>query len=198
MSITTATELKTAIANWSNRDDLTARLDEFIALFEAGINRTLRVKGMEATMTSTTLTSGAANLPTAFLAFKELRFDGASDYTLQPKSLEWIRAQDDTDGRDARYYAITSTQVVCWPTTGPVKGTYYRSLPSLTGTSSNWLLTAHPDIYLFGALTELAVYIQDEQRAGMWRDRTRAMLDELQRSDMRDDFESGILAVRAR
>jgi hypothetical protein len=198
MAITTTTELKTAIANWSNRSDLTSRLEEFISIFEASFNRNVRVKGMEATMTTTALSSGAASLPTAFLAFKELRFDGAIDHTLQPKSLEWIRAQDQDAGGDPLYFAITSSQVVCWPATGSIKGTYYRSLPSLTGTASNWLLSAHPDIYLFGALTELAIYIQDEQRASMWRDRTRAMLDELERADAGDDFDGGVLAIRAR
>ena len=42
MSITTYAELKTAIASWLNRDDLTSVIPDFIALTEAALNRDLR------------------------------------------------------------------------------------------------------------------------------------------------------------
>lgn len=201
MAITTANELRTAVANWVNNTTLTTdRQNECIALAEAWFNRELRTKGMEATMTSTALTSGAASLPTGFRAWKELRFDGDTDYTLQPKSLEWIRSRDDTDTGNAQYFAVTSTQVVCWPTTGPIKGTYYKELTSLTGltTTANWLLTAHPDLYLAAVLTEAWLFLMDEEKAALWRQRAKATLDDLVRTDDSDSFDGGILAVRAR
>jgi hypothetical protein len=203
MAITTANELRTALQNWVNDQSggvlTTDRQNECIAMAEAMLNRVVRTKGMEATMTSTALTDGAASLPSGFRAFKEVRHAGDTNYTLQPKSLEWVRAQQaDTD--NARYFAVTSTQVVCWPSTGPIKGTYYQALTSLTGltTTGNWLLTSHPDVYLSAALTEAFVYLQDENRATLWRQRTVALLEELDLSDKRDDFDGGILAVRAR
>lgn len=204
MAITTADELRTALANWTNDTSAniltTDRQNECIALAEAMLNRIVRIKGMEATMTSTALTNGAASLPTGFLAWKELRYDGDVEYTLQPKSLEWIRAQGDADTSEARYFAVTSTQVICYPYGGPIKGTYYKSLTSLTGLTStgNWLLTSHPDLYLSAALTEAFVYMQDEQRAQMWRERTVALLREIEVTDMADDFNGGVLAIRAR
>jgi hypothetical protein len=203
MAITTANELRTALQNWVNDQSggvlTTDRQNECIAMAEAMLNRVVRTKGMEATMTSTALTDGAASLPSGFRAFKEVRHAGDTNYTLQPKSLEWVRAQQaDTD--NARYFAVTSTQVVCWPSTGPIKGTYYQALTSLTGltTTGNWLLTSHPDVYLSAALTEAFVYLQDENRATLWRQRTVSLLEELDLSDKRDDFDGGILAVRAR
>lgn len=202
MSFSTADNFRTAVGGWINNstEATTARINDWISLVEAEFNRKVRVKGMEASLGSTALTSGAASLPAGFLAFKELRFDGTSDYTLLPKSLEWIRNQDDTDTGNARFYAITSTQVVCWPTTGPIKGTYYTSLTSLTGLTSttNWLLTAHPDYYLSAVLTEAFLFLEDDAKAGIWRDRAKAVLDAIERQDQRDDFEGGILQTRAR
>lgn len=200
MSFATADDFRTALGGWiNNTEATTARINDWISLFEAEFNRKMRVKGMEATMASTALTSGAATLPTGFLAWKELRFDGTIDYTLEPKSLEWIRARDDTDTEDALYFAITSTQVVCWPTTGPIKGTYYKSLTSLAGltTTANWLLTASPDAYLAGVLTEAFVFLEDDTKAAMWRDRARAILTDIQANDKQDDFQGGVLAVMA-
>ena len=42
MAITTYAELKTAIANWLNREDLTSVIPDFISLAEADFNRKLR------------------------------------------------------------------------------------------------------------------------------------------------------------
>jgi hypothetical protein len=39
MAISTYTDLKTSIASWLNRDDLTSVIPDFISLAEAGINR---------------------------------------------------------------------------------------------------------------------------------------------------------------
>ena len=47
MAISNYTELNTAVANWLDRDDLTDRIPEFIALAEARFNRLLRIRAME-------------------------------------------------------------------------------------------------------------------------------------------------------
>jgi hypothetical protein len=51
MAITTFAELKTAIASWLDRSDLTSTIPDFITLFESVANRRLRVRQMEKTIT---------------------------------------------------------------------------------------------------------------------------------------------------
>ena len=65
MAISTYTELQTAVANWLDRDDLTARIPEFIALTEARFNRLLRVRSMETEADQVT-TSGTRSLLIAY------------------------------------------------------------------------------------------------------------------------------------
>jgi hypothetical protein len=197
---TTYTELFTEVALWAHRDDssFTDRIPVFIKLVEARFNRTLRTTDMEATLVSTPLVSGAADLPDGFLAFKELRFAGDKTYTLQTKPLEFIRAQDSTSVGNAQYFAVTGSQVVCWPPTGPIAGTYYTEIPNLQDNETNWLLTAHPDLYLFAVLTEAALFTQDDSRIPLWAEKTAALLDMVQRSDDRNQNDGGILAIRAR
>jgi hypothetical protein len=197
MAITTATELKSAIANWAHRDDLTDRLDEFIAIVEARLNRNLRVRAMEATLGSTALVDGALTLPADFLAFKELRYDGSPGYTLEPRPIEWIRSQAALADLP-RYFAVTSTQAVCWPQTGSVKGTYYRSIPSLTANASNWLLTAYPDLYLYACLEEAYIYALDIETASVWAKKSQAILDQVQSSDNANALGGGPLQIRLR
>ena len=54
MAINTYGTLQTAVANWLDRDDLSARIPEFIALSEAIFNRTLRIRAMETTVSDNT------------------------------------------------------------------------------------------------------------------------------------------------
>lgn len=205
MAITTANELRTAVQNWCNDASggivTTDRMNEFIVIAEAMFNRTIRTKGMEATMSPTALDDvGTATLPTGFLAWKELRYDGDPDYTLQPRSLEYITGFGTANTDPARYFAINSTSVLCRPVGGSIRGTYYKALTSLSGltTTGNWLLTSHPDLYLAAVLTEAHIFLNDDPKTQMWRQRTIALLDELMRSDERDDFDGGILTIRAR
>ena len=47
MALDSYTNLKTAIANFLGRDDLTSEIDDFIDLTEADLNRRLRIRAME-------------------------------------------------------------------------------------------------------------------------------------------------------
>jgi len=71
MAISTYSELTTAVANWLDRDDLTLRIPEFIALAEAKFNRTLRLRSMEAKYTADTV-AGQRNLalPTGYIQMR--------------------------------------------------------------------------------------------------------------------------------
>jgi hypothetical protein len=63
VSITNFTELKSSIADFLNRDDLTSTIPSFIALAEADLNRQLRHWRMEKRAT--------ANLDTQYTAFPD-------------------------------------------------------------------------------------------------------------------------------
>ena len=47
MAFSNYTELQTSVADWLDRDDLTARIPDFITLAEARFNRLLRIRSME-------------------------------------------------------------------------------------------------------------------------------------------------------
>ena len=48
MAITTYAELKTALADWSHRADLTSKMGDFITLAESRFNDALKTKAMNA------------------------------------------------------------------------------------------------------------------------------------------------------
>ena len=67
MALDNYANLKTTIANFLARDDLTSEIDDFIDLTEADFNRRLRIRAMETVDTSFTVDSETESLPTGFL-----------------------------------------------------------------------------------------------------------------------------------
>lgn len=200
MTIGTYTELRTAVQSYTHRESDTAfaaLIPDFIRLFEARANRLLRVRAQETALAVTALASGAVTLPGGFLAFKELRCSTDPSYTLEPKPLEWIRARPADSGKPV-YFALTGSTVLCWPTGGSITGTYYAEIPPLETNATNWLLTGHPDVYLFGALEEAAIYTQDTASMQLWATKTAGLMDHLTGADIGNQLNGGPLTARAR
>lgn len=181
MAITTYSELQTALANWIGRDDLTSRLPEFIALFEAHANRKLRNRQME---TSTTLTpsSGSATLPTDYLQWRRVTWTGSPR-----RELEYVHPsvlQDyypTTPPGYPQFFTIEGSTLKVRPTdTTGLEFDYFQKITALDSSSNttNWLLTAHPDAYLFGSLVEATAFFEHDM-ATVWKARRDEVMEEI-------------------
>jgi hypothetical protein len=167
MTISTYTELQTALTNWLGRSDLSDRYAEFIANAEARLNRALRVRDME-TSSSLSLSSGSASLPSNYLEWLSARWVGDREQDLlyvEPDSEAW-RFRYRPNG-DPTMFTILAGSLHTRPSGGSDNVTlyYYRSIPDLATNSTNWLLTKAPDLYLNASLLEACVFVLDDDRA---------------------------------
>jgi hypothetical protein len=173
VSITTYSELKTAVANWLNRDDLTSVIPDFIALTEADMDRKIRHWRMEQRSTAdidaryTQLPSGFMEAVRFHLDVDERPIDLVTPVFMQKQR----QSNSDTSGRPL-YYSIIAGQIEVWPTpdsayTGELYY-YARTTPLDDSNTSNWILNYFPDAYLYGALTHSAPYLVDDQRTQVW------------------------------
>jgi hypothetical protein len=62
----------------------------------------------------------------------------------------------------------------------PLLFLYFQQIPSLTANSTNWLMSQHPDLYLFGALTEAQAYTVNADTAALWKARRDELFDEIE------------------
>ena len=70
MALSTYTELKSSIANFLNRSDLTTEIqDDFIKLVEADMNAKLRIRQMEQN-DDVTINAELVTVPTGFIAVR--------------------------------------------------------------------------------------------------------------------------------
>jgi hypothetical protein len=181
MSITTYAQLQSAIASWLARSDLTATIPDFITLFEAAANRRLRVRQMEATA-SLTPASGAAALPADYLAWRRLTWTGSNRVELAYVEPSYLQAAYPSSPSDTpRIFTIEGASLKIRPVDGTaLEFLYYQKIPPLAdGNPANWLLTAHPDLYLFGALAEAQMFAVDPDKAALWKGRRDELFEEI-------------------
>ena len=173
MALSTFAELKTAIADFLNRDDLTAIVPTFVALCEADMNRKLRTIAQE-TRSTATLDAQYSSLPDDWLETISIRIDGA-DTRLVLASLAEIadlRAWRSDEAGKPTHYAHVAGGLELYPTpddTYTAELVYHAKITALsTDGSTNWVLTNHPDAYLYGALIHSAPYLKDDPRIAVW------------------------------
>ena len=205
MAISTKAELNTAVANWLNRSDLTARIPEFISLAEASFNRNLRTRDMQ--VRSIASTQGQyVNLPSDFLEMSNIELTSTSPpkrliYITSDRSDDYRERDNNTTGTPS-YWTIEGTKIQLFPTPNAavtLQLNYFQDIPAFSGladSGSNWLLLAHPDIYLYGTLMQASPYIMDQQSAQIWDGLLSRSMQELQMSDEKSRYAGGTLNMR--
>lgn len=188
MALSNYTELKASIADFLNRDDLTAAIPDFITLAEAQINRDIRHYEMENRATAD-LDQQYLDRPADWL--ETIRMNITSGGT---RHLEYLSAASMADKRagtenttgEPKFYRHAERAFEVFPTpdgTYEVELLYYEKIPALSSSNAtNWLLTDHPDVYLYGSLLHSAPYLAEDQRVTVWAQLYSAARDRVNQS----------------
>jgi hypothetical protein len=84
-----------------------------------------------------------------------------------------MRQSNNNVAGQPRYYAIMAGEIEVFPTPSgnyTLEMAYYSRTDALSDSNpANWLLTYHPDVYLYGALAQSAPYLKDDERIGIWK-----------------------------
>ena len=207
MAITTYAELQTATANWLDRTDLTARIPEFIELSEANFNRVIRSPDMVTKDDSFSIASRYTTLPTDTLEIVRIVLDLTPVVVLEyltPEEISERRVSMSATGKPYYFTVIggSSNQLEVVPSpdsTYTSSIVYYTRIAALSdAATSNWLLAAHPDIYLFGTLVEAEPYLKNDERMPMWTNRLDKALMALRLQGERELHTGSSLRMRSR
>ena len=207
MAITTYAELQTAAANWLDRTDLSSRIVEFIELAEANFNRLIRQPDMVAKDDSFALASRYNTLPTNTLEIIRIVVDLTPVIVLEyltPEEISERRIVMSATGKPYYFTMIggSTNQLEVLPSpdsTYTSSIVYYTRIAALSDSAtSNWLLAAHPDIYLFGTLVEAEPYLKNDERVPMWTARLDKALNDLGLQGQRERHTASGLRMRSR
>jgi hypothetical protein len=193
--------LQARVADWLNRTDLTsAQIDSFTEIAEGRFNRRIFGPDREVVSTLTTSTE-AATLPTDCWGIRAICSTSTTYPTLKQMSLvELRRTYTGAAAGQPRHYTVKAGTIILGP--APSASTsftldYWQTTPALTSSNtSNWLIAAHPDIYLSAVLTEAYIFLRDTEAASLWDARTEAKIDELEKAERRKQNGAAPLAAQ--
>jgi len=201
MAISTYSELQTAVANWLDRDDLTARIPEFIALAEARFNRVLRLRSMEAKYTANTVAAQRnLALPASYIQMRNFQVNTSPLTTLSYVTPEiYDRLWGGSTQGTPKFYTILANEVSLGPIPASVQEVemlFYKKFDNLSvSTTTNWLITNAPDIYLYGSMLEAEPFIMNDERVPLWAQALQQGISDLQEQDNKDRHSGSALRV---
>jgi len=198
MAISTYSELKSAIADWLNRSDLTSVIPSFIELAEAELTRNLRHRKMIA-RADATINSEYTQTPLDWFQTQTLILETDPVTTLEyltPEALNAKRAASTANGKPL-FYTMIGTEIQVYPVPSgdhTAEMVYYAKIPSLSDSeTTNWLLTLAPDIYLYGSLMQSAPYLQDDNRLSVWNALYQKKIEDIYISDQRTTGQTSVV-----
>ena len=186
MTISNYGNLKSAIADTLDRQDLTSVIPQFVSLAQAQFNRKIR-SHRQITRGSLTINTQFEALPADWLETIRITMDANPIRVLTQISMDdltrYRTAIDNTTDAPV-YFAHNGTDIELFPTpstsyTGEI--TYYAKITALSADGdTNWLLTNNPDVYLYGSLVHTAPYLREDPRLAVWAGLLAQGMDEIE------------------
>ena len=174
MALTSYSTLKTAVANYLGRSDLTSQIPDFITLAELRLSRELRTrKLLKSVTTTTTAGDSTVALPSDFLELRDIYLDGNPRISLQylsPSSFT-RNAQATVSGKPAVYTTL-GQEFEFAPIPDKAYTVellyYFKPVAMSDSVASNEFLANYPDALLYATLAEAEPYLMNDARIQVW------------------------------
>lgn len=201
------TDITTLALSYADRQDneVRDRVDDFIKVVEARVNRRLNVRKM-AIRAQVTCVDGQEyyGLPADFGGLRDIEVTSASNpkvrhtmHYLSPEQMNKAVA----NGASGYYYTIIADQFQIYPPQiddSIVEIVYYKNLTNLTSSSiQNWLSMSDPDVYIFGILVEISSFVKDAAAKAIWDQRFNEAIAQIIEDDDSSRWSGTALTVRA-
>jgi hypothetical protein len=203
MSLSTYADLKTSVANYLARTDLTDQIPDFISLAERRILREVRIRQM---LVSLDLAATAGNnkiaLPADFLEARDLVVVGnptkPMNY-LSPSALS-RNSLSSVSGQPANYTILAEEfQLAPSPDFAYTLSLLYFAKPASLSddNQSNILLVNLPDMLLYAALLEAEPYLMNDARLATWVSMYERASVSVEKSNETGQYSGVPLAIKA-
>ena len=185
-------ELKTAVAAWIKRADLTSVIPTFIALAESDITNDVRCRAMEL-RAGITLAGETQPHPDGLIEVRQLVIGGEEYEYVTPQVYE-----ANTDARRRIFTSVGQSFLINGGASGDVGTLVYRAgfAALAQDADTNWLLTNHPEVYLWAALRHACIYTLDDAGRASYAQLYAGAVERLNRREAMNSH-SGPMRLRA-
>ena len=182
--------------SYSDREsdaEIPGKLDNFLKIVEARINRKLKTGDMTTRSTlDLSLLLGVGQdyfaLPSDFGGIRDIEYSNGSDRI----TMSYINPEQMNQLITSKYnglgvfYTIIANQFQVFPQkiTGNFEIVYYQNVPALSAIdTTNWISDDNPDVYHFGLTVEISSFVKDKEASALWDQRFQTSLNEITEED---------------
>jgi hypothetical protein len=194
MAFNTYSALKTSIASYLGRTDLTTQIPDFITLAETRLQRELRTRPMLKSATAT-MTGGdnTVGLPTDFLEMRDIYIQGnpRQPVSFMSPSAFTRNARAEDSGKCIDYTILGAEMAFApIPDTAYVLEMLYYYKPTVLSdsTASNVFLANYPDALLYGALAQAEPFLMNDARIATWAGLYDSAIELIRTSDDSSEY----------
>jgi len=203
MSLTNYSDLKTSVANYLARTDLTNQIPDFIRLAEYRMRREVRIRQMLKSATTVTVSGDATvEMPTDFLEARDFVVVGNPTQPLSyvsPSALS-RNAISSTTGKPTEYTILASEfQLSPVPSSVYTLQVLYYAAPTLLSdeNASNVFMANVPDMLLYASLIEAEPYLMNDARLPTWVSMYERASASVTKSDEGGQYSGVPLSIKA-
>lgn len=151
-------DLRTAVVEFTGNPDIAEIFPRLVKLAEVEFNRRIRARE-QIESTTLTVSSGSASLPADYQEAIGLMTSAGEEYVAMP-SPAYHRLS-----RKTGFYTIEGSSL--YASDAEYTFRYYKTIPTITDsmTDDNWLLSKHPNLYLYAVAFEAARNMRDLEMA---------------------------------
>ena len=193
---------------YADRQDseVTTRMDSFLRVVEARINRVLMTLDMscraKVVMDSAT---EYYPLPTDYSVMRAIKVinntNSASRVTLLQVNPEQMANLVNNGETQFPCYTVISGNIQVQPfydNTHSLEIDYFKTIPPLSSSATtNWLSDSNPDAYVFGLLVEINSFVKDGEASALWDGRFQQAMSEITLNDAKSTWSGTSLTTFA-
>ena len=193
---------------YADRQDteVTTRMDSFLRVVEARINRVLMTLDMscraKVVMDSAT---EYYPLPTDYSVMRAIKVinntNSTSRVTLLQVNPEQMANLVNNGETQFPCYTVISGNIQVQPfydNTHSLEIDYFKTIPPLSSSATtNWLSDSNPDTYVFGLLVEINSFVKDAEASTLWDGRFQQAMSEITLNDAKSTWSGTSLTTFA-
>ena len=171
MALANYTDLKASVATWLARSDLTSDIPDFILLAESDMNQRLSTLETMTKNAAFSITGEYVAVPADFNGLRNMYRNGPPREPIEYLTNDQQLNAFTTTGKP-RYVEVVGGNFHFAPVpdaTYSATMVYYSTIPPMASNATNWLLTAHPELYLYATLAAAASRIMNDERVPLWK-----------------------------
>jgi len=210
--------LLASAADWLHRTDLTALIPDLVTMTEEAVNygddtldiAPLRTADQETIWTSTSsvpaVCVAASNyviLPADFVDMRQLFvYDSAGIKNELKRTATMPLFQSDRANITGvpQWYFVSKNQLYLIPQPSSafvLHGIYYGTVGPLATQLTNWLMSNHPRVYLFGTCMYASPWLGTDNRLQLWASGFKGAINGLNKADKQKRFKNTLMRTEA-